>query len=83
MALTKEKIIDQLRTVMDPELGCYLVTLGVVKEVDCRDGEVKATIELTTPACPLKDQIRHDAETAIRRWAATSRTSRTGSRATT
>lgn len=54
MALTKEKIIDQLRTVLDSELGCDLVTLGVVKEVDCRDGEVKATIEWTTPACLLR-----------------------------
>lgn len=66
MAVSKEQILERLGTVMDPELGRDLVALGMVKQVDCQDGAVKATIELTTPACPMKDQIRSDVEVAIR-----------------
>ena len=66
MAITKEQIIDRLRTVNDPELHKDLVSLGMVKAVSVEAGEVDLTIELTTPACPLKDQIRSDVEAAVR-----------------
>ncbi len=66
MAITKEQIIDQLRKVNDPELHKDLVTLGMVKDVAVCDGYVKVHIELTTPGCPLKDQIGGDVEHAIR-----------------
>ncbi len=65
MAISKEQIIDQLRTVNDPELHKDLVTLDMVKDVAIDAGRVSVTIELTTPACPLKDQIRSDVEAAI------------------
>jgi len=65
MAITKEQIIDRLRTVNDPELHRDLVTLNMVKNVAYCDGIVNVTIELTTPACPLKDQIEKDVRAAI------------------
>lgn len=65
-SLTKEQIIDALRTVNDPELHKDLVSLDMVKDVAVSDGHVRIHIELTTPACPLKDKIRADVESAVR-----------------
>ncbi len=65
MAITKDQIIDQLRTVNDPELHKDLVTLNMVKNVAYCDGHATITIELTTPACPMKDTIRQDVEQAV------------------
>ncbi len=64
---TKEQIIDALRQVQDPELHKDLVTLNMVKNVAVCDGLVRLNIELTTPACPLKDQIRNDIDTALKK----------------
>ena len=67
MPITKDQIIDQLRTVQDPELYRDLVTLNMVKKVAYCDGHVDIQIELTTPACPMKDTIRKDIEAAVRK----------------
>ena len=65
--VTKEQVLDALRTVNDPDLGRDLVTLEFVKEVKVCGGAVAATIELTTPACPMKEVMRKQAEEAIRK----------------
>lgn len=70
MPLSKEQIIDALRTVNDPELHKDLVTLNMVKNVAVDGSAVDITVELTTPACPLKDQIRGDIEKAVHAAAA-------------
>lgn len=67
MALTKDQIIDQLRTVNDPELHKDLVTLNMVKNVAYGDGVASIKVELTTPACPLKETIKRDVEAAVRK----------------
>ncbi len=56
-------VYDALRTVQEPELGGDLVTRGMVKDLVIDGSRVAFTIELTTPACPLKDEI----ETEVRR----------------
>ena len=57
----KEKVINQLRGVVDPELGSDIVDLGMVKEVDFKEtGDLHITIALTTAGCPLKAQIQKD-----------------------
>lgn len=66
MPITKDQIIDQLRKVNDPELHRDLVTLNMVKKAAYCDGHVDLNIELTTPACPLKDKIKADVEQAVR-----------------
>jgi ATP-binding protein involved in chromosome partitioning len=66
MPLTGEQVRDALSTVQDPDLGRDLVTLGMVKDVGVDGDNVSVAIELTTPACPLKDKIRDDIEQAIR-----------------
>ena len=66
MALSKEQILAQLRTVNDPELHRDIVTLNMVKNVAYCDGVAAIRIELTTPACPLREQIQHEVEAAVR-----------------
>ncbi len=65
MAVTKDHILEALRTVNDPELHRDIVTLNMVKNVAVCDGVADIKIELTTPACPLKDVIQKDVETAV------------------
>ena len=55
-------MLSVLRTVEDPDLHKDIVTLGFVKDVRIAGGEVDFTIELTTPACPVKDQLKEEAE---------------------
>lgn len=62
-------LIDALGTVNDPELHKDLVTLGMVKRAVLKAGDAQITIELTTPACPLKDRIRADIEAAVEKAA--------------
>ena len=70
MALTSERVLDALRTVRDPDLGKDLVTLGMVKRHDVEGDRALITVELTTPACPMKDKIRGDIEDAVNKAAA-------------
>lgn len=70
MALSNEQIMDALRTVNDPELHKDLVSLNMVKHIDVSGDDVSIVIELTTPACPLKDQINREVEEAVRAKAA-------------
>ena len=65
MPVTKESILDQLRKVNDPELHRDIVTLNMVKNVAFCDGVASIKVELTTPACPLKDQIQKDVQAAV------------------
>jgi len=55
--LTEAVILDALRQVQEPELGRDIVTLEMVKNIRIDGAAAAFTIELTTPACPLKDEI--------------------------
>jgi len=63
--LSHDAVIDAMRTVQEPELGRDLVTLDMVKEVAIDGNAVSMTIELTTPACPLKDEIERTTHAAL------------------
>jgi ATP-binding protein involved in chromosome partitioning len=63
--LTEAAVLDALRTVQEPELGRDIVTLNMVKEIVIDGQKVAFTIELTTPACPLKDEIERSARSAL------------------
>jgi len=62
---TSESVLEALRGVQDPELHKDIVTLGMVKDLQVHDSRVSLTVELTTPACPLKDRIKADVEGAL------------------
>jgi len=63
--LTEGAIFDALREVQEPELGRDIVTLNMVKEIAIDGADVAFTIELTTPACPLKDEIERNTRSAL------------------
>lgn len=65
MPLTSQQLHDALRTVKDPDLHKDIVTLNMVKEVRMKGPDAFVHIELTTPACPMKDRIQADVERAV------------------
>jgi ATP-binding protein involved in chromosome partitioning len=66
VSVSQEQVLAALRAVQDPDLHKDIVTLGFVKDVKIAGSEVDFTIELTTPACPVKDQMKAEAEGIVR-----------------
>src|SRR6266542_2295503 len=65
MQVDQARVLEALKVVRDPDLNRDIVTLGFIKELKIDDGRVSFTIELTTPACPVKDQLRDQARAAV------------------
>jgi ATP-binding protein involved in chromosome partitioning len=63
--MTRKQVLDALSNVIEPDLGKDLVTLDMVKDVEIDGQNVSFTVILTTPACPLKEQIRKACVKAI------------------
>jgi ATP-binding protein involved in chromosome partitioning len=63
--VTQEHIIEALKNVQDPELHRDIVSLGMVKDLAITDGKVAFTVELTTPACPLRETIEGDCKRVL------------------
>ena len=88
MPATREQILDKLRTVKDPELHRDIVSLNMVKSLEVEGTRVRLDLELTTPACPMKDRIQTDVNAALKtipevetidiEWSAQVRSSRPG-----
>ncbi|WP_205529812.1 Mrp/NBP35 family ATP-binding protein [Pedobacter chitinilyticus] len=68
MIITEEKVLAALSHVEDPDLKKDLVTLKMIKDVKIEDKKVAFTLELTTPACPLKDMLRNACINAVKHF---------------
>ena len=65
MPVTERDVRNALKTVKDPELNLDLVVLGLVYDIDvAEDDAVHVVISLTSPGCPVADQILEDVRTA-------------------
>ncbi|OGX04952.1 MAG: hypothetical protein A3G87_06190 [Omnitrophica bacterium RIFCSPLOWO2_12_FULL_50_11] len=64
--LTEQKVLEALRSVKDPDLKRDIVSLGFVKNIRIDGGRVCFDVELTTPACPVKDQLKEDCIRSVR-----------------
>src|SRR6202166_5196741 len=64
MQVDQSAVLDALKVVTDPDLHRDIVSLGFIKDLKIDGGHVRFTIELTTPACPVKDQMRDQARAA-------------------
>ncbi|MGC9327246.1 MAG: iron-sulfur cluster assembly protein, partial [Candidatus Hinthialibacter sp.] len=63
--LSKESVLEALKRVEDPDLHRDLVSLGMIKDVSLDGGKVSFTLELTTPACPMKEKMKQDCIEAV------------------
>ncbi|HYO44248.1 MAG TPA: Mrp/NBP35 family ATP-binding protein [Candidatus Limnocylindrales bacterium] len=63
--ITEASVLEALRTVQEPELGGDLVSRNMIRDLVINGSKVAFTVELTTPACPLKDQIEADIRRAL------------------
>ncbi len=64
--ITKESVKKSLSRVNDPDLHRDLVTLNMIKNIEVSGNSIKVEVELTTPACPLKEKIKDDCVNAIK-----------------
>src|SRR6476620_1905542 len=65
MAVEHASVLEALKVVQDPDLHRDIVSLGFIKDLAVSSGRVSFTIELTTPACPVKEQMRDQARAAV------------------
>jgi ATP-binding protein involved in chromosome partitioning len=61
----KDTVLEALKVVQDPDLHKDIVTLGFIKDLAVCNGIAKFSIELTTPACPVKEQLKQEAHNAV------------------
>lgn len=66
MMLDTQSVLDVLRPVQDPELQKSLVELNMIRNVQIDEGNVRFTLVLTTPACPLREFIVEDCQKAVK-----------------
>ena len=63
----KEQIIDQLKTVYDPEItSINIFDLGLVYDIDIKDKDVTITHTLTSMFCPMADEISASIKQAVK-----------------
>ncbi len=60
-----DDVLNKLSTVIDPDLKKDIVSMGMIKDLELNSGDLKFTLELTTPACPFNDDIERDVRAAI------------------
>ncbi len=63
--ISEEAILETLRQVFDPELGCNIVDLGLVYSVAIANGKVRVVMTLTTPGCPMHESICQGVKNAL------------------
>jgi ATP-binding protein involved in chromosome partitioning len=63
--LTEQDILTALKQIEDPDLHRDIVSLGFIKNISIENGHVRFDINLTTPACPVKDQMQDQAKKLV------------------
>lgn len=62
-----KEILDALKRVIDPELGRDIVSLNMISDIKVCDSTVSFKFTLTTPACPIRDKLKKEAEEAVKK----------------
>ncbi|MEO0295475.1 MAG: Mrp/NBP35 family ATP-binding protein [candidate division WOR-3 bacterium] len=62
-----KEILEALKKVIDPELGRDIVSLNMISDIKVCDSTVSFKFTLTTPACPIRDKLKKEAEEAVRK----------------
>lgn len=64
-AITEQLVLESLHQVIDPELGCNIVDLGLIYGVEIIGSKVRVVMTLTTPGCPMHETISQGAQIAL------------------
>ena len=64
--ITEQAVLDSLSQIIDPDLKKDIVTLGFVRDLKIDGGDVSFRIVLTTPACPVKEEMEGMAREFVR-----------------
>ncbi len=67
--ITEQIILESLKQIIDPDLRKDIVTLGFVKDIEIIDGDVSFRVVLTTPACPVKEEMETQATEIVQNLA--------------
>lgn len=66
MPLSREgEVLKQLSRIVDPDFGMNIVDCGFIKDLQVEEDKVSFKLELTTPACPIKDEFENKARTYV------------------
>ena len=65
MTVTEKDIRDALKAVEDPELNLDVVVLGLIYDIEINGADVRVVMSLTSPMCPVADQLVKEAERAV------------------
>ncbi|MBI4324487.1 MAG: metal-sulfur cluster assembly factor [Chloroflexi bacterium] len=63
--ITEKQVLDTLRQVIDPEIGCNIVDLGLIYSIHIAGCKVTVKMTLTTPGCPMHESIGWGVQTAL------------------
>lgn len=63
--VSEQEVMNILSRVKDPEIGASIVKMGMVKKVEIKGNDVTVYVDLTTPACPLKDEVESRVKEAL------------------
>jgi metal-sulfur cluster biosynthetic enzyme len=63
--ITQQLVLEALRRVLDPELGCNIVDLGLIYSVEINGPDIGVLMTLTTPGCPMHESISDGARNAL------------------
>ena len=64
-AIREDTVLDALRAVMDPDLNRDIVSLNFIRNLKIEGTTVSFDVNLTTPACPVKDRLREQSKQAV------------------
>src|SRR5688572_31933563 len=64
--VSEETVLESLKQIIDPDLRKDIVTLGFIRDLQVADGHVAFRIVLTTPACPVKEEMESQATEIVR-----------------
>jgi metal-sulfur cluster biosynthetic enzyme len=63
--IAKDQVMQALKEVIDPEIGVSLVEMNLIKDVLVEGDKVKVKMTLTTPGCPLANQLVDDVKKKV------------------
>ena len=65
LELDEKNVLETLRQIIDPELGCNIVDLGLIYGVEIDHGKVSVKMTLTSAGCPMQASIASGVQTAL------------------